>query len=323
MAAVEGLRAAGGEAAAGWDLIETGRSPRDRGQEAFGLVDVGKGGEEQAGVGVLGVAEHLGDRALLDHYPAVHDHRPVAGLGHHSQIVGDEHQAHVHLGPQGSQQVHDLGLDHHVEGGRGLVGGHQALAAGQGEGDHGSLAHAPGELVGVVAGPISPDAHRFQQSAGLGVGPVGGYLRVVLADGLGYLPADRLHRVEGVHRPLEDHGEVAPAQRTQLVRGEGHQVAPVEPHLAAGNGPARGEQAEGGEHGGGLAAARLAHQSHRLAAVDVDRYPVGGDQRGVAHLEADLEVADGEEHLGPGGRSSRARPSAGLPSPGDAGRGGG
>ena len=51
---------------------------------------------------------------------------------------------------QPSQQVQDLRLDGHVEGGRGLVRDEQHRLAGEGHGDHRALAHAAAELVRVV-----------------------------------------------------------------------------------------------------------------------------------------------------------------------------
>jgi hypothetical protein len=38
--------------------------------------------------------------ALLDHLPAVHDGHLLADLGHHRQVVGDEHQADPGLAAQ-------------------------------------------------------------------------------------------------------------------------------------------------------------------------------------------------------------------------------
>jgi hypothetical protein len=92
--------------------------------------------------------EHLGRRALLDDPAGVHDGDPLACLGQHRQVVGDQQQGQPELAPQLRQQGEDLGLDHHVQGGGGLVGDQQAGRAGQGHGDHHPLALAPRQLVG-------------------------------------------------------------------------------------------------------------------------------------------------------------------------------
>ena len=49
------------------------------------------------------------------------------------------------------EELEDLGLDRHVEGGRRLVGDEQLGLAGERHGDHDPLAHAARELVGVLA----------------------------------------------------------------------------------------------------------------------------------------------------------------------------
>ena len=64
--------------------------------------------------------------------------------------MGDEDHGHVPLALLVLQQVEDLGLDGDVERGGGLVGEQQLRTAGQGDGDHHPLAHAAGQLVGVL-----------------------------------------------------------------------------------------------------------------------------------------------------------------------------
>ena len=57
------------------------------------------------------------------------------------------------------QQGQDLGLDRDVEGCRRLVSDQQFRFADQGEGDHRALAHAAGQLVGMVVEPFRGSGH--------------------------------------------------------------------------------------------------------------------------------------------------------------------
>src|SRR5699024_19579 len=99
--------------------------------------------------GVGGVVEDIVGSALFHHAAGVHDHHIVGHAGHHAKIVGDEHDGGVDLLLELHQKIQDLRLDGHVQGGGGLVGDDEAGVTGQGDGDHHSLAHAAGELVGV------------------------------------------------------------------------------------------------------------------------------------------------------------------------------
>ncbi len=117
------------------------------------------------------------------------------------------------------QQFQDLGLEGHVECRGGLVGEQQVGAGGQGHGDHGPLALAARELVGVVpqAPPGIRQGHPVEQARGL-VQRLPARNLPVRPHGLGDLEAEGVDGVERRGRLLKDHGD------------------PPSPHLAAGRG---------------------------------------------------------------------------------------
>ena len=127
--------------------------------------------------------------------------------------------------------------------------------------------------------------------------------RLVQPDRLGDLPVDAHHRVERVHRALEHHrgrlpADVAPARRRAAVQ-QHHAALRVERDLAArALQPAR-QQAEQRERGRRLAAARLAGQPERLAALEREAHAVD-DRDGAARLAVgDPEVAHVEQGRSP------------------------
>ena len=69
--------------------------------------------------------------------------RALGQPGDDPQVVRDPDHGHVQLLLQPLDQVHDLGLDGHVEGGGRLVGDQQFGEAGQRHRDHDPLGHPP------------------------------------------------------------------------------------------------------------------------------------------------------------------------------------
>ena len=67
---------------------------------------------------------------------------PVGDLGHHAHIMGNEQHRHANILLEHLDQLENLRLNRHVQGGRRLVRDQQAGAAGQGHGDHDALTHA-------------------------------------------------------------------------------------------------------------------------------------------------------------------------------------
>jgi hypothetical protein len=144
------------------------------------------------------------------------------------------------------------------------------------------------EVLGVEPDGVHQLLDRLAPLALAGLHPVD---RERLADDR----ADRLARVQRRVRVLEDHLRVA-AELDQLLRLDVGDLLALELDRAAG----RIEQAQQQAAGGRLAAARLAHQAERLAALDVEGDAVDGvhgadllaeDQPG-GEREVLLEIAD-------------------------------
>ena len=169
----------------------------------------GGGGDQLAGVGVLGVVVDLGGRAGLDDLARVHHHHPVGHLGDDAEVVGDQHQPEAHLLLQLPEQLQHLGLHGDVERGGRLVGDDDVGLHRQRHGDHHPLALAAGELVRILGaralGLGDADAAHQLERALLGLAPG----QAVHAHHLLELPADAIDRVQVAERVLEDHGDAA------------------------------------------------------------------------------------------------------------------
>jgi len=92
---------------------------------------------------VAHVVEQLVGRRLLGLDAAVHDHDTVTASRDDTHVVSDEQDAHVEFRAERVDDVEDLGLNGHIEGGRGFVGDQQFGLADETHGDDDALAKAP------------------------------------------------------------------------------------------------------------------------------------------------------------------------------------
>ena len=260
----QGPGAAGVEAAAGGGI---GRAGQVAGEldlvAAHGFArHLGDGGEQGLGVGVLGVAVQVLLVGQLHHVAQVHDPDPVGDVLDHGQVVGDKDVAQAHGFLHGFEQVDDLGLDRHVQGGDRLVADDQLGGQDNGPGDADALALAAGKLVGVAVHVVQVQAGHLHYLADpvvpLGLGLVG----VVDID---VLPDDVLDGhagVEGGEGVLEDQLHL-PAGLVELRPGQGGKILPVQEDL-----PGRGlDQAQDSLAHGALAAAGFADDADGLPVV--------------------------------------------------------
>ena len=254
--------------------------------------------------------------AGLDEHAGVHDVDALAHAGDDAEVVRDHDQRRVALGDEALQQLEDLRLDRHVERGRRLVGDQQLRLAGERHRDHRPLAHPARELVRVVLQPQlrARDPDLVEQLGRALVGLLAVHAEVRL-ERLADLPADRQHRVERGHRVLEDHRDLAAADRAQLLVVQREQVAAVEHRRAARDAAVAREDPEQRERGDALAAARLADDPERLARRDVERDPVDRVDEPALGAEVDVQVVDDEEGLSSHGLCSFGSSASRRPSP--------
>ena len=144
--------------ATGWSTRSGGRALR-RARRAWRL---GVASSSELRVRVPWRAQDLADRPGLHDVSVAHHGDAVGDAGHDGQVVADEQQAGA-LALEAVEQVEDLGLDVHVERGRGLVRDEQGGTRDGRGGDERPLAQAARELVGVLADALRPD--RASQGA--------------------------------------------------------------------------------------------------------------------------------------------------------------
>ena len=144
----------------GWKRQPFGGSRRSGGEPGIVSrrppvgVDVRERAEQLLRVRVARRGEDPRDGALLGDLAGVHDQRPVARLGDHRQVVGDEDQPQAELAAEALEELEDLGLDHDVEGGRRLVADDDRRIAGERHRDHRPLAHPARQLVRIGRRPL-------------------------------------------------------------------------------------------------------------------------------------------------------------------------
>ena len=134
------------------------------------------------------------------------------------------------------------------------------------------------------------------------------------------LVADGHHRVERVHRALEDHRDLAPAEAGQLGVAHGQHVLAAQEDVAAGDDRRRMQDAGDGVGDGRFAAAGLAGQSEHLPRTDGEGDAVDGPHRPLGRQVLDAQVAHVEQggFAVCGGGLMRARRVEVRPGMGDA-----
>ena len=226
----------------------------------------------------------------LDHLAQVHDRDAVGDVAHHQQVVGDEEVGQAHLLLQLAKHVDDLRLNGHVKGGDGLVADDELGVHGQGAGDADALALTAGELVRVAARVLGVEAHAVHQ---LEDALLALFLAAVQVMHVKRLTDDVRHRharVERRVRVLEDHGGLGAVLAQVLLGADG--LAVVDDLAVGGLVEVQDRTANGG-----LAAARLADQAERLAALNgkadvVNRLQGRGLEEARVDGEILLEVTD-------------------------------
>ena len=257
---------------------------------------------------MAGLREEAVGAAGLDEHAGVHHVHALAHSGDDAEIVRDHDQRRVTLGDELLQHFEDLSLDRDVQGGRRLVCDQELRLARERHRDHRPLPHPARELVRIVPQALvrARDPDLIEQLGRTLVGLLAIHPEVHF-ERLADLPADGEHRVERGHRVLEDHRDLAAADRAQVLVVEREQVAAAEHRRALGDAAVPGEDPEQRERGDALAAARLAHDPQRLAGGDVERDPVDGVDQPSLGAEANVEIVDDEKGLSSHGLASLGR----------------
>ena len=254
--------------------------------------------------GCCGSAPSFCGGRALDDLARVHDRDPVGELEQQRDVVRDEEDGEPEVPLQRLDLLHDLSLHDDVERRGRLVEHDQLRVERERDRDDHALPHPARELVRVRAYPAAVDADELEQLLGLRE-------RTRLVDALvrahcvDELVADAHHRVERVHRALEHHRDVPPAEPAHVLVALADEVLAAEDDAAAGDPARRPQDLHHGVRDGGLAAARLAGEPEDLALVDVEVDAVDGAGAPVV----DRQPAQLEQR---GRVRSRSRPA--LPS---------
>ena len=206
----------------------------------------------------------LYDIALVD------DGDAVRNVPHDREVVSDEQVGDAALLLQMAQQVEHLGADGHVQSRDGLIGNDELRLHDQGAGNADALALAAGELTGKALGDVHGQSAHGEELLHPG-GKLLGRHHLVYPQHLGDGVIYRHTGVEGGVGVLEDHLHLGaePAERIALHVGD---VRAVEADGAAGG----LIQPENGAGQGGLAAARLAHQTQVFPLEELEGHVVDG-----------------------------------------------
>ena len=236
-------------------------------------------------------------RRLLHHLAGVHHLHAMRGLRDHAHVVRDQHQRHAALAAASStQKIENLLLDGHVERGRGLVGDQQARVAGDRHRDHHALVHAARHLVRERAQPRGRrgDADLVEQLHDA-VAHLPPRHRMMHAQRLADLPADRVARVQRGHRLLEDHRHVLADQLAPLARADGQQVGAGEPHRVGAHAAGIADQPHRGQHRDALPEPLSPTMQRISPSSSTTSTPSTARKSAARGRELDAQVADFEQ----------------------------
>ena len=192
--------------------------------------------QEASCVWVLGRAEELPCRPVFNDPPGVHDRQSGRQLAHHTQVVADNDERDIQVTIEALANIQDLCLHRDVEGSGGFVGDYQFRRGDQSRRDHGPLAHAAGELVGVSAHRAVRvrDADRTELF-GRRRPRRGALGQVMKQQRLRHLRPDPQHGIERGQGVLENHRDLAAADLRHAVSGGGPEILSFEAYGAAAN----------------------------------------------------------------------------------------
>ncbi len=290
------VRAAGVERASG-DGLEPVRNRSVDDLEVRAVLDqIGQGAEKAIGVRMAPAVEDLLHRAGLDDVAGIRHPDAITGLGNHAEIVSDEEDCKVFRLTQIGEQLQNLRLYGHVEGGCRLVGNQQIGPGRESHRNHYALLHPAAEVegVGVVdcLGIGKPDCVECID----GLRP-----RLLLreaevpANYAVYLVPDREHGVERREGILKHHRDPAAAHRVHPLLAQLEEIISVIPNATACDVSGWLDHAQRGEGRHGFAAAGLPDKTIDFTRLNGKRHAVHRvDGTGVI-LEMHMEVFDFED----------------------------
>ena len=223
--------------------------------------------QQGLGIGMLGRAQYLVDRAALDDPPQVHHRNLVRQILDHGDVVRDEQVGQAEIALQLFQQIEDLRLHRNVERAGGLVADDQLRLHRQRARDGNALALPAGEFVRIAMARCARQSDLVQQPQ---------HALCVLRAGRIERPHAFLQDIRYPHarvqrgiRILENHLEIrTPA--AQRVPAQGVESRALEADFAA----RLGQQLQDSLARRGFPTAGLTDQRERASCSQLQRQPV-------------------------------------------------
>ncbi len=113
--------------------------------------------------------KHVAGGAGLHHLAVAHHHHPVADLGRHPHVMGDEQHRQIHLLAHIVQQLQHLRLHRHIQRRHRLIGDQHIGPQHQGARQTDALALATGEFMRKAVHGFRVQSHQTQDIGGPGL----------------------------------------------------------------------------------------------------------------------------------------------------------
>ena len=242
-------------------------------------------------LGAAGAAQNLRGRTCLDDAPITHDRYPIGDAADHGEVVADQNDggtALLHF----RQQVEDLCLHCHIQGGRRLIRDEQWRIERDGRGDERPLPLTAGELPRSLSDP----QFRVRQTHGLeeflhtarSFGrPECGVQPKRVAD----LAPDRAQRIKRYEGILQHESDVAPTSPAPRRGGQTQHGATLNRHLVRAHPRPIPGEAEQAPRRDALARAGFADNSEAFASPDLERHAMNHGVLPRALTESHAQIA--------------------------------
>ena len=122
----------------------------------------GQGSEQTIGIWMLRRKENIPERARFHNFTGIHNGNLVANLGYNAKVMGNKDHCGMELFFKLCHHMEHLRLNGNIQCRGRLICNQQLWITGQCNGNHNTLLHTAGKLMGIITASGCGDSYCFQ-----------------------------------------------------------------------------------------------------------------------------------------------------------------